>query len=157
MQAGVMASSDVLRAYVLVHDASSRGPDVLQAAEERVRQLGSSLGGPCHVLTINSGSGAGAPVGPRLWADMLHGCLPGGGGGEPAERVAAPAAGLGAWLSEGDVSSLAAFVHELAVRSILPHLEMRLRALNAQVRRDRWVYRAGALLWLCDETCSACC
>lgn len=135
MQAGVMESAGVLRHYVLLHDAASQGPEVLVAAQEKLHQLGSTLGTSCQVLSINSGSGGGSPVGPRLWADMLHGCLPDGGGGEPAERPPVPPGGLGAWLSEADMSGLAGFVHELAVRSILPHMEMRLRALNVQVRR----------------------
>ncbi|EFN58685.1 hypothetical protein CHLNCDRAFT_140292 [Chlorella variabilis] len=137
MQAGVMESAGVLRHYVLLHDAASQGPEVLVAAQEKLHQLGSTLGTSCQVLSINSGSGGGSPVGPRLWADMLHGCLPDGGGGEPAERPPVPPGGLGAWLSEADMSGLAGFVHELAVRSILPHMEMRLRALNVQVTANR--------------------
>ncbi|KAL4458148.1 hypothetical protein ABPG75_013013 [Micractinium tetrahymenae] len=139
MQAGVMEAAGVLRHYVLVHDAASMGPEVLLAAQEKLRQLAATLGSSCQVLTINSGSGAGAPVGPRLWQDMLHGCLPGGGGGEPAagSRSPAPPGGLGAWLSEADMAGLAAFVHELAARHVIPHLESRLRALNVQVTANR--------------------
>lgn len=133
MQAGAMESTAVLRHYVLVHDASSAAPAVAAAAAERARAAAAALGAPCHLLTINSGSGSGAPVAPRLWADALHACVAGGGAGEPAERPPPPPAGLGAWLSEGDISGLAAFVHELAVRGVISHMEARLRALNAQV------------------------
>lgn len=134
MQAGVMDAAGVLRHHVLVHDASAMGPDVLAAAQGRLQAAAATLGsGGCQVLRINSGSGGGPPVAPRLWSDMLHPCLPGGGAGEPAERLPTPAGGLGAWLSEGDASGLSGFVHELAVRGVIPHLEARLRALNAQV------------------------
>ena len=133
MQAGVMEAAAVLRHYVLVHDASSAPAAVATAAAERARAAGAALGAPCHLLTINSGSGNGPPVAPRLWADALHSCVEGGGAGEPAERPVPPPGGLGAWLSESDSSGLAAFVHELAVRGVIPHMEARLRALNAQV------------------------
>lgn len=136
MQAGVMEAAGVLRHYVLVHDAASMGPEVLAAAQEKLRVLAATLGSSCQLLSINSGGG-GAPVGPRLWADALHGCLPGGGGGEPAERPPAPPGGLGAALSEADMSALATFVHELAARHVIPHLEGRVRALNVQVRVQR--------------------
>lgn len=147
MQAGVMEAAGVLRHHVLVHDAASMGPEVLAAAREKLRQLAATLGSSCQLLTINSGSGAGAPGGPRFWQDMLHGCLPGGGGGEPAEgsRPPVPPAGLAAWLSEADAAGLAGFVHELAARHVIPHLEARLRALNAQVGR-RCEGRARPLL-----------
>ncbi len=137
MQAGVMEAAGVLRHHVLVHDASGMGPEVLVAAHEKLRQLAVTLGSSCQLITINSGSGSGAPVGPRPWQDMLHGCLPGGGGGEPTagSRPPVPPAGLGAWLSEADMSGLASFVHELAARHVIPHLEARLRALNVQVGR----------------------
>ena len=149
MQAGVMEAAGVLRHYVLVHDASSMGPGVLAAAQEKLRCMASTLGSSCQLLTINSGSGGGAPVDPRLWADMRHGAPEGGGAGEPAQRPAPPAAGLGAWLSEGDMSALAAFVHELAVRCVLPHLEARLRGLNVQVTANRKGLRnqLKSLLW----------
>lgn len=136
MQAGVMEAAGVLRHHVLVHDAASMGPEVLAAAQEKLRQLATTLGSSCQLLAINSGSGVGAPTGPRLWQDMLHGCLPGGGGGEPAAggRPPVPQGGLGAWLSDADMAGLAGFVHELAARHVAPHLESRLRALNAQVQ-----------------------
>ncbi|PRW18320.1 trafficking particle complex subunit 8 [Chlorella sorokiniana] len=137
MQAGVMEAAAVLRHYVLVHDVSSAQPAVAAAAAERARAAAAVLGAPCHLLTINNGSGSGPPVAPRLWADALHACVAGGGAGEPAERPPAPPSGLGAWLSEGDTSGLAAFVHELAVRGVIPHMEARLRALNAQVTANR--------------------
>ncbi|KAL4852692.1 Trafficking protein particle complex subunit 8 [Chlorella vulgaris] len=137
MQAGVMESAGVLRHHVLVHDGASQGPEVLVAARERLRTLAGSLGSSCQLLSINTGSGQGPPPGHPPWVDLLHGCLPGGGGGEAAQRVAVPAGGLGAWLSGADLSSLAAFVQELSVRCLLPHMETRLRALNTQVTTNR--------------------
>lgn len=137
MQAGVMESAGVLRHHVLVHDGASQSPEVLVAARERLRTLAGSLGSSCQLLSINTGSGQGPPPGHPPWVDLLHGCLPGGGGGEAAQRVAVPAGGLGAWLSGADLSSLAAFVQELSVRCLLPHMETRLRALNTQVRRQQ--------------------
>lgn len=137
MQAGVMEAAAVLRHYVLVHDASSAAPAVAAAAAERARAAAAVLGAPCYLLTINSGGGGGSPVPPRLWADALHASVAGGGAGEPAERPSPPPGGLGAWLSEDDTSGLASFVHELAVRGVIPHMEARLRALNGQVSGGR--------------------
>lgn len=133
MQAGVMEAAGVLRYYVLLHDASSSGPEALAEAQERLRLAAPALGGACQLLTINSGSGVAAPVDPRLWADALQSCLPAGGAGELAARLPAPPGSLAAWLSESDLARLSAFVHELAVRGIIPHMEARLRSLNAQV------------------------
>lgn len=143
MQAGVMEAAGVLRHYLLLHDASCQGPEVAAAAQQRVAAAGASLGAACTVLTINSGHGAGAPCGPRFWADTLQGCLPGGGAGEAGARLPAPAAGLGACLSEGDLEGLSRCVHELAVRGVIPAMEARLRALNAQVRGRRGGQGAG--------------
>ena len=148
MQTGAMESAAVLRQYVLVHDAASQGAEVLAAAKERLRQLGSTLGARCQVLSINSGTGGAPPSGLHLWGDMVHDSVPGGGGGEPAMRSPAPPGGLGAWLSEADVLTLSAFVHELAVRSLLPHMEMRLRALNVQV---------CAVVFLFSQELARCC
>lgn len=135
MQAGVMEASAVLRHYVLVHDAASQGPEVAAAAQEQMHNLAGTMGAVnCQLLTINRGAQDGSNARPQPpWASMLHGCLPGGGAGEPAQRVPVPAGGLGASLSDGDVSGLELFVRELATRCILPHVEARLRALNAQV------------------------
>ena len=143
MQAGVMESSAgaVLRLGVLVYDAASMAPGVLAAAQSKVQQLqqggGAAAlgGGSCQLLTINSnGSGGGAPIPPGTWGNFLHCCcMPGGGAGEPAQRPPVPAAGLGAWLGDSDVAGLRVFVHDWAVRGVIPHLEARLRALNLQV------------------------
>ena len=57
MQQGVMEPR-VLRHYVLLHDAR-QGDIVLRDAQARMRQLSSTLGSNCHVVTINSGPAAG--------------------------------------------------------------------------------------------------
>lgn len=93
--------------------------------------MSAALGAPCHLLVINSASShplGGAPAG--LWAAALHGIVPGGGAGEAAARPPPPAGGLGAGLSQEDVAGVAAFVQELAVHSIIPHVEARIRALD---------------------------
>lgn len=137
MQAGVMDASAVLRHYVLVHDAASQSPEVAEAAQEQLHRFAGMVGAVnCQLLTINRGAVDGAHTGTQQsWAPLLHGCLPGGGAGEPAQRVPAPAGGLGACLSSDDMSGLALFVRELATRCILPHVEARLRELNMQVRK----------------------
>lgn len=59
--------------------------------------------------------------------------LPCGGAGEPAARRPTPPEGLARWLSPGDVNALSEYIRELAVQAIIPHLEARIRRLNAQV------------------------
>jgi hypothetical protein len=133
LESGVADPAGFLRHYVLIHDAACQGPEVLAAAQQRLRLLMGTLGPTCSILSINRGTGAAMAADPHLWADMLHGCVSGGGAGEPAERGPAPDQALCACLSEADISALRTFVHELAVRSILPHMEMRMRVLNMQV------------------------
>lgn len=68
--------------------------------------------------------------------------IPGGGAGEPAARAEMPSPGLAAWLAPSDAQSLAEYVRGICVQAIIPHVEARMRALNAQVRqrgRVGWV------------------
>lgn len=60
--------------------------------------------------------------------------IPGGGAGEPAARAEMPSPGLAAWLAPSDAQSLAEYVRGICVQAIIPHVEARMRALNAQVR-----------------------
>ena len=148
MQQGMMEPR-VLRHYVLLHDAR-HGDGVLHAAEARMRELSSTLGSNCHVVTINSGTVAGPPsMDSRMWTDALRAPLPGGGAGELASRPPQPPGGVGAALTQRNVDALAAFVHELAVRSIIPHLEARVRTLNHQARAAGLHERAVRCLPVC--------
>lgn len=60
--------------------------------------------------------------------------IPGGGGGEPAARPEVPSSGVAAWLAPSDAQALAEYVRGICVQAIIPHVEARMRALNAQVR-----------------------
>jgi tetratricopeptide (TPR) repeat protein len=81
------------------------------------------------VITINGSSGAPSPS-PQRWDAALAGGVVGGGAGEPASRAPLPSGGRGAGLSSQDISALEAFVQELAVRGVVPHIEARIRALD---------------------------
>ena len=55
--------------------------------------------------------------------------------------------GLGAALSSADLAAVRRFLEEFTVRSLLPHLEARLRAVNFQVRAASMPAR------LCGHAC----
>lgn len=132
-----------------------RATSKFEAVSER---LGS---GSCHMLQLNSGGGS-AEERARLDALFkAHKCpaVAGGGAGEPAAHPATPpevrwiagfhhcclawclclqpvslsCQGLGSNLSASNVKSLSRFVEDFAVRSLLPHMETRLRRLHQQV------------------------
>ena len=69
------------------------------------------------------------------WKRHLRALLPGGGAGE-VETRAPPPAQLGAALSDADLQGINQFLHDFAVRSLLPALEQRVRSLNHQVRLE---------------------
>ncbi len=104
-------------------------------AEDKVRQLTSAFGAnSAHVVRINSRTAAEpVPTDPAFWSSHLRSRVAGGGAGEPAPDAAPAPAALGAGLSVRDLEGLAAFMQAFVVRSLLPHLEMRVRTLNHQV------------------------
>lgn len=152
--------------FVLLHDAGRRGAAGLEGMQNKVNYLSSALGSAVHLLTINSNSNAAASsssspsspghstlqppaIGPQFWASLLGATVSGGGAGEPAERPPVPTRGLGSALSQSDAEGLSKFVHELAVRSLIPHLEGRIRSLSQQVAATRKGLRnqLRSLLW----------
>lgn len=70
-----------------------------------------------------------------LWRAHIRGTMPGGGAGEPQARPPVPSQGYGSSLSTSDMEGVARFLEEFAVRALLPHLEVRVRNLNHQVRQ----------------------
>lgn len=74
---------------------------------------------------------------------------PRGCAGEAAPRPPAPAGGLGACISAADMVALRQMVEEFTVRSLLPSLEQRVRALNHTVAANRKGLRnqLKTLLW----------
>lgn len=148
-----LAEKQLAMHYVLLHDAASMGPAALEGVHNKLHYLASALGGNVQLLTINSAaaaasSNAGGPAvsqagnaqsggDPQRWATMLGACIQGGGAGEPAARPPPPTGGLGCALLREDLKGLASFVHEMAVRSLIPHMEGRVRALSAQVASTR--------------------
>ncbi|KAK9825400.1 hypothetical protein WJX81_000447 [Elliptochloris bilobata] len=154
MRAGVMELRLLLH-HLLLHDDSRHAEGGYQRAEEKLRVARAALGHAAVGLArVNSGSGdpasqVGYAADPGRWAAALAGAPRDGGAGELAARPAPPPGGLGARLTGANQEALAACLQDLAVRSLLPALEGRVRALNHQVTSTRRGLRnqLKTLLW----------
>lgn len=164
------------RHYVLLHDhAANPDPDAFKRcalvpaawchircntwyhhrAEEQVRRMRTTFGSvTCHLLRIHTPLEDDVKDTQRegAWRRHLHpaiqaatkGCL-----GEAAPRPPTPQGGLGAAISAADMVALRQMVEEFTVRSLLPSLEQRVRALNQTVAAQRKGLRnqLKTLLW----------
>ncbi|KAL6771414.1 TRS85 [Auxenochlorella protothecoides x Auxenochlorella symbiontica] len=148
MRSGAMESS-LLRLHLVLHDARASSAEDLERAEMELRAVSSQLGSACQILTINHGSEETPVMDPRFWISSMEETLPGGGAGEPPSRTPTPAEGLGRRLAPRDVEALGDYVREAAVRVLIPHLEARIRGLNAHVSDARRGLRnqLKSLLW----------
>jgi hypothetical protein len=132
MRAGAM-DPDVLTHYLVAHGSA---PGAAEAAAARLHDVAGALGPACRALPLGGGAG-GARVDPALWAAALREPFPGGGGGDTAARPAPPPGGLAAGLAPADAAALAALVQDFAARGVVPHLEARIRTLDAAATAAR--------------------
>ncbi len=95
------------RHVVLLHDVAG-GMDDKRSAEN-LAALRKAFGeGQASLLRLNSGAGDRGSMGatPEFFKREQHGCVQGGGAGEPAARPPAPPNGLGAYLSVTDLDAV---------------------------------------------------
>ena len=127
---------NMLKHYVILHD-NTLDAAAAEQAEATLRTIRETLGvAQCSLIRINSNSAQqplpeGAPPPEDIWtAFRPHAAKM---DLSPAERTRV----RGALLSRADVDGVRQFVRDLAHKALLPHMDKRVRLLNAQVTAVR--------------------
>ena len=133
------ANPDVPKHFVLVHDGRST-TTTAEAAAAKLDDAKTHLGADAvSLLPVNSGPGA-HPV-PDVWSAHAEIRVVTGDGTDPERSAEAsevsPDASKGVFMSDGDVVAHRRFVERYAVASLVPAMETRLRALNANISATR--------------------
>ena len=143
MAKGLM-ESNILRQYVLLHDLTSPNCPTEDRLAGIVGEMQIAFGaGAVAVLRIGADGILDAPVAaPDFWTadreplpflELLDIEVPGGSGGADAPAAVVPGCGF----SESDSDEMNKFVARFVVKTLLPHLEQRVRTLHHQVSSTR--------------------
>ena len=141
-----MADYNLIKAYVLLHDASA-GADDGGAGERHLQEIRAAHGkAACQLLSLNTRDlTKGQPL-PDLWTSLrppdFHAPA------DAAPPSAEAAAGIGLLLSDADLNEVRKFVCGPLTRLVVGHLQQRVMQINATVKAARQGVKNMVRSWL---------